>query len=161
MNDKEKRIRILDLQDLYCKKCEYRIKPLTSCIQFCEIGQEVDGLAKALIMDERRRNMLTWAEWDEICHKAADLYEQGIGITIIAKRLGHSTSTLRDQLKKRKLWKGKTQAEIQECSRKKWDYWCRKALKLREQGLSYEKIARRLGVQSSNLRYQMRKRTFC
>lgn len=158
MNAKEKRIRILDLQDQYCQRCEYRIKSLTDCIQFCEIGQEVDGLVRGLVQDERRRSMHTREEWDDICRQAASLYEQGIGATMIAKKMGCSIRTLREQLKKRELWRGKTQAEKQERSREKWDYWCRKALELREQGLSYEKISVHLGVPASNLRYQMRKR---
>ncbi|MCQ6527870.1 hypothetical protein [Bacillus mycoides] len=158
MNPREKRIRILDLQDQYCQRCEYRKKPLTDCIQCCEIGKEVDGLVRGLVQDERRWSMHTREEWDDICRQAAALYEQGIGTTMIAKEMGGSISTLRDQLKKRELWRGKKQAEIQERSREKWVHWCRKTLELREQGLSYEEISVHLGVSVSNLRCQMRKR---
>lgn len=158
MKAREKRIRILNLQDQYCQRCAYRIKSLTDCVPCCEIGGILNELARGLIQDEGRKVLKTSEEWDEICGQAVILYEQGLGFTIIAKRLGYPTSTLRDQLKKRGMWKGKTQAEIQEHSRNKWDQWCQKAQKIREQGLSYEKIARYLGVPASNLRYQMNKR---
>ncbi|KXY21507.1 hypothetical protein [Bacillus sp. FSL K6-0067] len=67
-------------------------------------------------------------------------------------------STLRDQLKRRGLWKGKTQVEIQEQSREKWNDWCQKAVQLRKQGFSNSKISQHLGVSTSSLREQMRKR---
>ncbi|MEH7150558.1 hypothetical protein CN404_04170 [Bacillus thuringiensis] len=161
MNDKEKRIRILNLQDQYCQRCVYRINPLTDCIQCCEIGQKLDELGRALIRDERGWKMRTCEEWDDICHQAAVLYEQGMGSVAIAKKLGCATSTLSEQLKKRNLWKGQTQAEILEHSRQKWDHLCGKASDLRGQRLSYKEIAIHLGVSACTLRYQMRKRGFC
>ena len=76
---------------------------------------------------------------------------------MITKTLGCPSSTLREQLKTRNVER-KTQAEIQEQSRKKWDDWCQQALKLRGQGYSYPKIADHLGVPASNLRNEMSKR---
>lgn len=160
MNAKEKRIRILNLQDQYCKRCGYQTKPLTDCVPCCAIGQELHQLARGLIQDEQKRRTYTHKEWHVICQQATILYEKGVRFRTIAKNLGCPATTLREQLKKRGLWKGQTQAEIQERSRKKWDYLCQKALELREQGWSYEKIATHLGVPSSNLRNQMRKREF-
>ncbi|HFJ9284834.1 TPA: hypothetical protein ACGW44_002636 [Bacillus toyonensis] len=148
MNNKEKRIHILNLQDQYCQRCVYRMNPLTDCIHCCEIGQELDELGRGLIQDERGRKIRTCEEWDDICRQATVLYEQGIGSVAIAKKFGCATSTLSDQLKKRKLWKGQTQAEILECSREKWDHLCGKAFDLREQRLSYKEIAIHLGVSS-------------
>ncbi|KXY34875.1 zinc-finger domain-containing protein [Bacillus sp. FSL K6-0067] len=156
MNDRKKRIRILDIQDQYCQTCEYQMQPLKKCIQHCTVGQELKTLARELFPESKRCNPRE--DWDEICKQAVKLYEEGFGNTIISKKLGCPTSTLREQLKRRGLWQGKTQAEIQEQSQKKWDDWCQRALKLREQGFSYPKIAQQLGVHASKLRDQIRKR---
>ncbi|PYE87785.1 hypothetical protein [Bacillus sp. 196mf] len=156
MNGKEKRIRILDIQDQYCHTCDYQMKPLKECIQHCAIGMELRELATALF--EEHRGKKSREEWDEICRQAAKLYEQGFGTTMITKTLSCPSSTLREQLKKRGLWKGKTQAELQEQSRKKWNDWCQQALELRGRGFSYPKIAQYLGVPASNLRNEMSKR---
>lgn len=158
MKNKEKRIRILDLQDQYCQTCEYRMKPLKECIQHCVIGQELRMLASGLFRNHKGQK--SREEWDEICRKAAKLYEQGLGTSMITKILSCPSSTLREQLKKRELWKGKTQVEIQEQSQKKWNDWCQQALKLRDQGMNYPKIAQHLGVSVSTLRNQMRKKGF-
>ena len=160
MKEKEKqiRIRILDIQDQHCQTCAYQMKPLKECMQHCAIGLELKELARELFTENGGRKPR--AEWDEICRQAAQLYERGFGTTMITKKLGCPSSTLREQLKKRGMWKGKTQAEIQEQSRKKWEEWCQQALKFREQGCSYPKIAQYLGVPASNLRNQMSKRGF-
>ncbi|WP_240520994.1 hypothetical protein [Bacillus cereus] len=133
---------------------------LTDCIQCCEIGKELGELGKTLIRDERERKIRTCEEWDDICRQASVLYEQGMGPVTIAKKFGCATSTLTEQLKKRKLWKGQTQAEILECSREKWDRLCGKAFDLKKQKLSYREIAIHLGESPYTLRYQMRKRGF-
>ncbi|MGX5634242.1 hypothetical protein [Bacillus thuringiensis] len=160
MKEKEKqiRIRILDIQDQHCQTCDYQMKPLKECMQHCAIGLELKELARELFTENGERKPRE--EWDEICRQAAQLYEQGFGTTMITKKLGCPSSTLREQLKKRGMWKGKTQIEIQEQSRKKWEEWCQQALKFREQGFSYPKIAQYLGVPASNLRDQMSKRGF-
>ncbi|WP_257143351.1 hypothetical protein [Bacillus cereus] len=132
------------------------MKSLKECIQHCAIGLEMKELARGLFEENKERKPKE--EWDEICRQAAKLYEQGFGTTMITKELGCPSSTLREQLKKRGLWKGETQAEIQEKSRKKWDDWCQQALELKEQGWSYPKIADSLGVPASNLRNEMSKR---
>ncbi|MEX0417955.1 hypothetical protein [Bacillus sp. C30] len=111
MNPKEKRIRILDLQDQYCQACECQMKPLKECIQHCVVGQELKTLTKGLFAESKKQK--TKEEWDEICRQAAKLYEQGIGTIVISKKLGCPASTLRDNLKKRRLWKVKTKVEIQ------------------------------------------------
>ncbi|PFB44675.1 hypothetical protein CN404_29655 [Bacillus thuringiensis] len=160
MKEKEKqiRIRILDIQDRHCQTCDYQMKPLKECMEHCAIGLELKELARELFTENGGRKPR--AEWDKICRQAAQLYEQGFGTTMITKKLGCPSSTLREQLKKRGMWKGKTQAEIQEQSRKKWEEWCQQALKFKEQGFSYPKIAQYLGVPASNLRDQMSKRGF-
>lgn len=158
MNGKEKRIRILDIQDRHCQTCAYQMKPLKECMQHCVLGRELASLARELFEANKRQK--SKEEWDEICRQAADLYEQGFGTTIITKKLGCPGSTLREQLKKRGLWGGTKQADIQEQSRKKWDDWCQKALELRARGFSYPKIAQYLGVPVSNLRNQMSERGF-
>ncbi|PEZ37188.1 hypothetical protein CN345_11070 [Bacillus thuringiensis] len=58
MNLKEKRIRILDLQDQHCQICEYQMKPLKACIQqHCEIGKELKDLAIVLVTEEKGKNL--------------------------------------------------------------------------------------------------------
>lgn len=156
MDAKKMRIRILDIQDEYCQNCECQMKPLKHCIQHCEQGRELSNLAKGIIQLKRVRN--TRKEWDDICQQAAALYKQGIKLPMIAEKLSCHKNTLRDQLKKRGLWKGPTQLEIQEQTQKKWDYICQQALKLKNQGLSYPQIAKHLEVPASNLRNQMSKR---
>ncbi|HHK5536983.1 TPA: hypothetical protein ACQUHH_005534 [Bacillus mobilis] len=156
MNDKEKRIRILDLQDKHCQTCDYQMQPLKKCIQHCSIGQELQMLARELFTESKRQK--SREDWDEICKQAVKLYERDVGNTTISKKLGCPASTLRDQLKRRGLWQGKTQVEIQEQSRKKWNDWCQKALQLRKQGFSDSKISQHLGVSTSNLREHMSKR---
>ncbi|EOP85980.1 hypothetical protein IGM_04355 [Bacillus cereus HuB4-4] len=158
MNAKEKRVRILDLQDQYCRKCEYHMKPLKDCVQHCEAGRELSNLAQGMFEVNKGRIVKTLEQWDEICQEAATLYNQGVGFTIVAKKLGCHPSTLRDQLKKRGLWKGESQVKIQERSREKWDNFCQQALELRELGLSYQKIANRQGVAASSLRNEMSRR---
>ncbi|PHG59732.1 hypothetical protein [Bacillus toyonensis] len=157
MNSKEKRIRILDLQDQYCQICEYQMKPLKDCVQrHCEIGNELKDLARVLFTESKERR--SREVWDDLCRRATNLYEQGFGTIHISKELGCSRSTLCDQLKMRGLWRGKTRLEIQEHSRKKWDDWCCRAKELRENGWSYPKIEKYLKIPASNLRNQMRKR---
>ncbi|MGH0792259.1 hypothetical protein ACQVTU_32575 [Bacillus cereus] len=157
VNPKETRIRILDLQDQYCQICEYQMNPLKECVQQrCEVGKELKSLASLLFIESSERK--SKETWDSICKQATQLYAQGFGANYISNELGCSRSALRDQLKKRGLWSGKTQSEIQEHSRQKWDNWCDSAKKLREKGWSYPKIAQHLKIPASNLRNQMRKR---
>ncbi|HHL0973938.1 TPA: hypothetical protein ACQUHP_005641 [Bacillus cereus] len=155
---KKKRIRILDLQDQHCRICKHQMQPLKECILHCEIGNELKRLAKALFPESSERK--STEEWNAICRQAIKLYEQGLGTTRVSKELGCASSTLREQLKKRKMWRGQTQDEIQEQSRKKWDDWCDRAKQLREKGWSYPKIEKHLKIPASNLRKEMRKREF-
>ncbi|WP_170957374.1 hypothetical protein [Bacillus thuringiensis] len=55
MNDKEKRIRLLDLQDKNCQTCAYQMQPLKKGIQHCWIGQELQMLARGLFTDRKRK----------------------------------------------------------------------------------------------------------
>ncbi|MBJ8113112.1 hypothetical protein JDS99_26400 [Bacillus cereus group sp. N6] len=103
MNGRTKRIRILDLQDRFCQICEHQIKPLKECIQYCAVANELQTLASELFEQSKRWN--SKEEWDDICQQAIKLYIKGIGINIVAEKLGYPSSTLRDQLKKRGLWK--------------------------------------------------------
>lgn len=158
MNPKEKRIRILDLQDQYCKTCEYQMHPLKECIQMhnCTVGKEFKFLTKDLFIESKGKK--TKEEWDEICRQAVELKEQGFGAGSISKKLGCSRSTLYEQLKKRGLWQGRNKMEILEQSRNKWESRCQQAKSLRKEGWSYSKIAQYLRVPASNLRNEMRKR---
>ncbi|PEZ27229.1 hypothetical protein CN345_23615 [Bacillus thuringiensis] len=159
MNPKDKRIRILDLQDQHCQICEYQMKPLQVCLQqHCEIGQELKDLAHVLVTEGKEQKSM--ASWDAICKQATQLAQQGFGATYISKKLGCSRTTLREQLKKRGLWSGQTQKEIQERSRQSWDHWCEEAKQYRVKGWSYPKIAHHLQLPASNLREQMYKRGF-
>ncbi|MDR4188066.1 sigma-70 family RNA polymerase sigma factor [Bacillus pseudomycoides] len=55
---------------------------------------------------------------------------------------------------KRKMWQGESAEQIQ----KQWDEFCKQAVVLREQGMSYFKIARQLGYNETTLIRQMKKR---
>ncbi|MED2766078.1 zinc-finger domain-containing protein, partial [Bacillus thuringiensis] len=90
MEARIKRIRILDLQDQYCQKCEYEMKPLNHCIKHCEVGRELSSLAKGMF---EVRVMNTCEQWDDICQKATALYKQGLGFTKVAENLGCHTGT--------------------------------------------------------------------
>lgn len=154
---KETRIRILDLQDQYCQICEYQTNPLKECVQQrCEVGKALKSLSSLLFMEGPERK--SKETWDTICQQATQLYAQGFGANYISNELGCSRSALREQLKKKGLWSGKTQSEIQEQSRQKWDNWCYRAKQLKEKGWSYSKIAQYLKIPASNLRNEMRKR---
>ncbi|MGH0792221.1 hypothetical protein ACQVTU_32355 [Bacillus cereus] len=41
MNGQTKRIRILDLQNLFCQICEHQIEPLKECIPYCAVASEL------------------------------------------------------------------------------------------------------------------------
>ncbi|MGR5965648.1 hypothetical protein ACT7DB_20720 [Bacillus cereus] len=57
MKNKEKRIRILDLQDQYCQTCEYRMQLLKECVQHCAIGQELKMLASGLFRKHKEQKV--------------------------------------------------------------------------------------------------------
>ncbi|OOR12037.1 hypothetical protein BW897_15335 [Bacillus cereus] len=158
MNAREKRIRILDLQDQHCCECEQRMKPLKNCVQHCEVGKELAQLGEGLIRNHQTRRMNTCEHWDDVCKQAVTLHAKGIGYTIIAKKLNCHPSSLRDQLKKRGVWCGESQEEILEKSRQKWNRLCKQAVMLREKGLGYPQIARQLEVAVVSLRDQMQRR---
>ncbi|EJR91159.1 hypothetical protein IKE_05745 [Bacillus cereus VD196] len=158
MNAREKRIRILDLQDEYCRNCEYNTASHTYCRENCEIGEKIAKLGEEICRSQQGRKVITSKQWDSMCKQAVSLHEQGVGYTIIAKKLGCHASSLRGQLKKRGLWNGESQKEIQEKSRKKWDRLCQQAIKLKEIGLSYPEIARQLDIATKSLRDQMSRR---
>ncbi|PGS83531.1 hypothetical protein COC69_02045 [Bacillus cereus] len=160
MNKKEKRIRILNLQDYHCHMCENKMKPLKICIKCCEVGKELNRLGRE-IFEINSRVIKNREQWDNMCEKAEALSKaEGMTFTGIAEQLGCSRTTLREQLKKRGLWKGESSAIIQKQARKKWDGLCQKALQLRVEGISYPKIAEILEVPASNLRNEMKKRGF-
>ncbi|MGF9815409.1 sigma-70 family RNA polymerase sigma factor [Bacillus toyonensis] len=55
---------------------------------------------------------------------------------------------------KRKMWQGESADRIQ----KKWDGFCKQAVVLREQGMSYKHIAKQLGYNETTLIRKMKKR---
>ncbi|WP_242319024.1 hypothetical protein [Bacillus cereus group sp. BfR-BA-01349] len=158
MHAREKRIRILDLQDQHCRQCENNRKPLKHCTPYCEIGEELMYLGKKLFVDTSIRRKYTEEHWERICQQAVGLHEEGIGYTTIAKQLSCHPSGLHDQLKKRGLWCGESRKTIQENSREKWDRVCEQVVGLKEEGMSYPKMAKQLGVDVTKLRKQMKKR---
>ncbi|MDZ3952364.1 zinc-finger domain-containing protein [Bacillus thuringiensis] len=160
MNAREKRIRILDLQDQYCQRCEYKSKLLKHCTPHCEVGEELMKLGKELFVDSSIRRKYTEEHWECICQKAVILHEEGMGYTAIAKQLNCHPSGLHDQLKKRGLWCGESRKAIQENSREKWMSVCEQAVGLKEQGMSYSEMAKKLGVDVTKLRRKMKQIEF-
>ncbi|PEO37650.1 hypothetical protein [Bacillus wiedmannii] len=158
MNGRKKRIRILDLQDQNCRKCECNRKPLKNCTLHCEVGKELADLGKELFTDSSIRRKHSEEHWERICQQAAVLQEKGMGYTTIAARLKCHPSGLREQLKKRDLWRGESMKEIQENSREKWNRVCQQAVLWRKEGYTYMAIARRLGCHVTSLRVELKKR---
>ncbi|HDR5353979.1 TPA: helix-turn-helix domain-containing protein [Bacillus thuringiensis] len=105
MNARDKRIRILNLQDQYCKKCGYSLDPYQYCIQYCKIGKELIKLNKKVFGVPLERKETPEEKWDKRCKQAVDLYERGMEYPVIAKQIGCHVSGLYRELKKRGLLK--------------------------------------------------------
>lgn len=106
MNAKEARIKILNIQDVHCKNCEYRYRQLDHCSSNCTIGKEIIKLGVFLGGKEevQKRKRKTKEEWDRICVKAAAMREDGMTYTSIAKFFGMAEGKrVAEQLKKRGL----------------------------------------------------------
>ncbi|EOQ01276.1 zinc-finger domain-containing protein [Bacillus cereus] len=105
MNGREKRIRIIDLQNQYCRGCEYHTGPPTYCMDSCEIGKELIKLNKKIFGGTLERKDTSDEKWDKRCEQAIDLYERGMEYPVIAKQVGCHVSGLYRELKKRGLLK--------------------------------------------------------
>ncbi|MEH7150323.1 hypothetical protein CN404_19495 [Bacillus thuringiensis] len=103
MNARETRIRILNLQDQHCMECEYHTGPHTHCMDHCNIGEELHQLGSNLITDEKNRDKKTSLKWDKVCQDVMELKKEGLTYIQIAEILGYDKSTIRKQLKKRRL----------------------------------------------------------
>ncbi|SPT76278.1 MULTISPECIES: hypothetical protein [Bacillus cereus group] len=101
----EIKIRILNLQEKHCQKCEYRDNRFQYCNEQCEIGIELNELAERPFK-RRKKNIKSQKEvWDEKCEQAIWLFEQGMEYPYIAKEVGCHISSLYRELKKRNLFK--------------------------------------------------------
>ncbi|MEC3018123.1 hypothetical protein P9Z80_12600 [Bacillus cereus] len=106
MNAKEARIKILDIQDRYCKNCESQYQQLDHCSSNCTIGKELIKLGVFLGGKEeaQKRRRKTKEEWNRICVKAAAMREDGMTYTAIAKYFGIADGkNVSEQLRKRGL----------------------------------------------------------
>ncbi|MGU3443306.1 zinc-finger domain-containing protein [Bacillus cereus] len=105
MNPREKRIRILNLQDQHCHTCEYRTGSHVYCMEQCKIGKEMRQLGKELVPDnEKKRKLKASDQWDERCRQAVEMKQAGYNDVKIAEKMGYHLKTLREQLKKRGLF---------------------------------------------------------
>ncbi|PGS83970.1 hypothetical protein COC69_01265 [Bacillus cereus] len=103
MDARKIRIRILNLQDKYCRKCEHHTGPHTHCMYHCEIGKEMYRLGMDLVPEEKNYAKQTQLEWDERCKQTLTLRKEGLTYKQIAQKLGCHASSLRTQLQKRGL----------------------------------------------------------
>ncbi|PEZ11865.1 hypothetical protein CN345_32160, partial [Bacillus thuringiensis] len=61
-------------------------------------------------------------------------------------------------LKKIGLWEPTSRKQIQENAYKRWDERCKKALMLREKGLTYQAICKQFGCSRNSLNEHLKKR---
>ncbi|OUB34542.1 hypothetical protein BK708_05775 [Bacillus thuringiensis serovar yunnanensis] len=98
-------------------------------------------------------------KWNDLCKQVVTLREKGMIYSEIAKQLGQHQSTVIKKLQESGLWKGFTKAQIQENTRKKWDYLCEQAAVLRkEHRWNYRQIALQLDCNEASLRKELKKR---
>ncbi|AMR06111.1 hypothetical protein BK742_03925 [Bacillus thuringiensis serovar pingluonsis] len=100
MQAKEKRIKILDLQDQHCKKCSSYEKTYKYCINKCKIGKEIYQLGIKLFESEAKERIRTQEKWKEICRKAIIMREEGMSYYRISKILDCDSGSLYKYLKK-------------------------------------------------------------
>lgn len=105
INKRDIRIKIINLQDQHCNRCEYQYKP-SHCLHNCDIGKQMNKLGTALggtyVGDKPKRR--TKAEWDVLCAKTLIMLEGGMTKVQIAKELGiREPGYISEQLKKRNL----------------------------------------------------------
>ncbi|HDR5352767.1 TPA: hypothetical protein QCS32_004498 [Bacillus thuringiensis] len=118
-----------------------------------EVELKKRGLWNGISIEQRKE--IARKRWDTLCEQATILRnKQKISYKQIAKQLCCSDSVLVNELVKRKMWQGKSAERIQ----KKWDGFCKQAVVLREQGMSYKHIAKQLGYNETTLIRKMKKR---
>ncbi|MGH1233209.1 helix-turn-helix domain-containing protein [Bacillus toyonensis] len=97
-----KKVKIIHLQDEYCKNCEYQTNT-EYCIEQCEIGKKLINLGKKEFRKRLLKVKTAEEKWDEKCKQAVILHKQGMDYTNIAKDVGCHVSSLYRELKKRGL----------------------------------------------------------
>jgi len=130
-------------------------------LSYAKISEKLNVDSTTMQTQLKKRNLWkvapTWRskeEWTELCKEAVFLREQGLSYSIISKRLGVNISSMKSQLKKRKL----IETDYFEQTSKEWDEICKEAVHLREQGYSYIAIANKLKVPSNSVQFQLKKR---
>ncbi|PGT52327.1 hypothetical protein COD86_16585 [Bacillus cereus] len=105
MTPREKRIRILNLQDQYCSQCEKRKKPLKDCILHCEVGKEMRRLGAGLFTSDlvRKSGKRIYRNWDELIPKIIEMRGEGHSLYRISQIINCSLAVLNNQMKKRGL----------------------------------------------------------
>ncbi|MED2765816.1 zinc-finger domain-containing protein [Bacillus thuringiensis] len=103
MNPREIRIKILDLQDQYCRNCKYHNDSFNHCLNHCTIGKNMQTLGGQLCSKKYGHTIRSSKSWDEICSMAVSMKNTGVSYTEISKKLGCSRTNLREHLKKRGL----------------------------------------------------------
>ncbi|MEW4150781.1 hypothetical protein Q0N88_11100 [Bacillus thuringiensis] len=98
--------------------------------------------------------------WNILCEQAVFLRTEGISYTEIARRFGYSFSTLKYQLKRRKLYdreKKLVQSQRQNLNKNRsklksyWEENCQRAVVLLEKGMSLKKISNQLDCDTHSL----------
>ncbi|KFN12838.1 sigma-70, region 4 family protein [Bacillus pseudomycoides] len=109
----------------------------------------------------RSREDIRREKWDDLCQKAVPLHEQGMAYPEIAKHLSCHVTNLRQELKKRGLWKGFSADQLRmqraEKGKERWDTLCKQAVILHEQGMGYTEIGRELGCPRAKLEVELKK----
>ncbi|WP_144519065.1 hypothetical protein [Bacillus thuringiensis] len=130
-------------------------------VSYTKISEKLNVNSTTMQMQLKKRNLWkvapTWRskeEWTELCKEAVILREQGLSYSIISKRLEVNISSMKSQLKKRKL----IETDYFEQTSKEWDEICKEAVCLRGQGYSYVAIANKLKVPSNSVQFQLKKR---
>ncbi|WP_410491863.1 hypothetical protein QMA40_30160 (plasmid) [Bacillus thuringiensis] len=100
MQAKEKRIKILDLQDQHCKRCNYYERTYKFCVNKCKIGNEIYQLGIRLFENEANERREKRERWKEICRRAITMREEGMSYYRIAKILDCDSGSLYKYLKK-------------------------------------------------------------
>ncbi|AFU12521.1 helix-turn-helix domain-containing protein [Bacillus toyonensis] len=96
-----KKVKIIRLQDEYCKNCKYQTDVEQYCIEQCDIGKKLITLGKKEFRKRLTKVKTIEEKWDEKCKQAIILYNQGVNYPDIAKEMGCHVSNLYKELKKR------------------------------------------------------------
>ncbi|MEI4618387.1 helix-turn-helix domain-containing protein [Bacillus cereus] len=160
MNAREKRIRILDLQDKHCTGCEYRrAQSPKYCVEKCTIGAEMYRMGTELVScEEQGRKNTKRKDWNKLIPQLIEMLEANVPLYQMAVVVDCEANWLRKKLSELGIRQPKTQEESKKETEKKWDERCKQAVMLHERGLTYQAICQQLGCSRNTLNQQFKKR---